>query len=405
MVTSKESQKAYIIQRVIENKISPQKAAGLLNFSTRHIRRLILNVKKEGKKALIHKARGKKAHNCISLAIQKRIVHLYTHQYQKLSPTCFTQRLNKDESIKISKESVRKILIRHGCWVYKARKKLDDLAYDRLLDRGAVVQMHSIAGSWFDQSGAGSVLIYLMDEASFEIYAKFYPYEGYLSVLDALFGYIQKYGIPLSLNVEAYQTLQTHHKSLMVEEQLNNVYPMSIFEKAVLEIGIQVKYVHLQDSNAGDIDVFLKDFQDKLKKTLMYQKVTNITRANRVLKPFLIAYNKKDLHQKNIVVDRHKKGLSSSVLKKMLVIKHECYLDQHNHIYWQNHVFKILEPVEQKKVFLIQSIDQGFYIRDIKGKHLKFKLIKKQSLFLHHHRKKPSIFVHVNPFSLKEIYI
>lgn len=405
MITSKESQKAYIIQRVIENKITSQKAAGLLNLSLRHMRRLVSNVKKQGEEALVHKSRGKKAHNSIAVNIQKKIVYLYMHQYQKLSLICLTQRLNKDHDINISKESVRKILLSHGCRMKRVEKKSFDVSFDYLFDRGAVVQMNSIVADWFGKGRERCVLIYLMDEACFEIHAKFFPYEGSLFALETLVGYIQKYGIPLSLNIESYQAYASYQKMSLIDEQINHIYPSTLFEKAVSDVGIQVRAVRFEDVNAGRINIFLKNFQEKLMQGIKNHQIENITRANRFLKTFLDDFNEKFSLRKKMKVDRHKKGISSFMLKKMLVIKHECFLDQQQCVHWQNRVFKVLERVEEKKVFLVQTMDRGFYMRDIKGKNLKFKLIKEQSFLPHSHGKKSSVFVHVNPFSLKEIYI
>ena len=71
-----EVKKYDIIKKVISQELNGSKAAGLLNLTTRHIRRLKKKVDKDGIKALIHGSRGKPGNRRLPAKERKRIAGL-----------------------------------------------------------------------------------------------------------------------------------------------------------------------------------------------------------------------------------------------------------------------------------------------------------------------------------------
>ena len=112
--TMNEANKFKLINDAISKRITQNQADECLNLSERQVRRLIKSVKKEGLKGVIHKARGKPSKRKIPKKTKNKIIHLAETKYVDFKPTFFAEKLNNNEKIKISNESVRKMLIEAG---------------------------------------------------------------------------------------------------------------------------------------------------------------------------------------------------------------------------------------------------------------------------------------------------
>lgn len=72
-MSQKEVKKYDIIKKVISQELNGSQAAGLLNLTTRHIRRLKQKVDQDGIKALIHGNRGKSGNRRLPDKERKKI--------------------------------------------------------------------------------------------------------------------------------------------------------------------------------------------------------------------------------------------------------------------------------------------------------------------------------------------
>ena len=78
------------IQKVIEKEITQKQAALKLEITDRQVRRLIIQYKKEGENAFIHKNAGKPSHNKkISNEISNEIINDYLNNYSDYGFTHF----------------------------------------------------------------------------------------------------------------------------------------------------------------------------------------------------------------------------------------------------------------------------------------------------------------------------
>ena len=120
-LSTKEITKYTIINDAVRGCLKANQAAGQLNLSTRQIFRLKKALREEGIDGIIHGNRGKRSPRRIPDDIRDRIDSLYKGIYFGFNISHFTEKLEKRESISLSRETVRGILLKKGS--YERRKK------------------------------------------------------------------------------------------------------------------------------------------------------------------------------------------------------------------------------------------------------------------------------------------
>ena len=90
-----EVKKYDIIKKLISQELNGSQAAGLLNLTTRHIRRLKKKVDKDGIKALLHGSRGKPGNRRLPAKERKRIAGLIKQKYADFGPTLAAEKLTE----------------------------------------------------------------------------------------------------------------------------------------------------------------------------------------------------------------------------------------------------------------------------------------------------------------------
>ena len=81
---------------------------------------------------------------------------------------------------------------------------------------------------WLEGRGPYCVLMGYIDDASGEVYGRFYEYEGIYPAMDSFRRYILRHGVPLSVYVDRHSTYQAPTKGRL-EEQIEGQRPMSHF--------------------------------------------------------------------------------------------------------------------------------------------------------------------------------
>jgi hypothetical protein len=364
---------------------------------------MLKNYRKKGIFALIHQSRGKISPKKLSQAEINKITGLYKNKYAGFKPTHFTEMLCENENIRRSKETIRKILIDYELWVPKPKKKKHRKQRERMPCAGMLVQMDGSLDPWFENRGPKCVLMGIIDDATSTVYAKFFPYEGTMPALDVLIGYIQKYGIPLNIYADLHQTYHVNNKLLSIDDQLNNIFPLSKFQSAAQELGIQVKPAYSPQAK-GRIERLFGTLQNRLKSELRLHKIASIEEANLFLPRFLSRFNKRFAKKHLAQGNMHRDAIPMVVLRKILAVKTTRHLQNDFTVRHNNHIFQITEPTIHKKVTVIETTNGKIFIKDQNNKDLKHKLIKKLKTF-QTQRKTNWILPKVNPLTLKEIYV
>jgi len=122
-MTENELFKYETINNLINNEINGTDASKLIGVSVRHIKRLKRIVAKYGAKGLIHKNRGKQSNRKTDDKILEKAKKYIKEKYHDFGPTFAAEKLEEDDKIKLSKETVRTIMVDMKLWKPKPRKQ------------------------------------------------------------------------------------------------------------------------------------------------------------------------------------------------------------------------------------------------------------------------------------------
>jgi len=92
-MSQNEIKKYDIIKKLINKELNGSEAAGLLNLTVRHIRRLKVKVNRDGIKGLIHGSRGKPGNRGIPDDEKQKIIALLHKHYSDFGPLLASEKL------------------------------------------------------------------------------------------------------------------------------------------------------------------------------------------------------------------------------------------------------------------------------------------------------------------------
>ena len=121
-LTMKEQTRYEVIRDNLRRRIKAKEASIMLGISTRQVYRLKKRIKEEGVKGTIHRLRGRPSSKKIPQYIRDEIKRLYKEKYSGFNISHFTEYLNEEENIKVSREYVRKLLRGEGIYPRKPKK-------------------------------------------------------------------------------------------------------------------------------------------------------------------------------------------------------------------------------------------------------------------------------------------
>jgi hypothetical protein len=130
-----------------------------------------------------------------------------------------------------------------------------------------------------------------IDDATSKVFARFYDYEGTMPAMDSFKRYSRKYGLPSRLYLDRHTTYKSPAKA-SVEDVLNEDVPLSEFERALKELGVEV--IHAMSPQAkGRVERLFRTLQDRLVKEMRLRGIQTTEEANAFLKQYLPVYNRR----------------------------------------------------------------------------------------------------------------
>jgi transposase len=349
----RELKRLRVVQETISRHITQKSAAEVLELSERHIRRLVRAVRGEGERGLVHKSRGKPSNNRISGEVRAKAISSYKESYTGFGPTLASEKLKEREAIEISEETLRKWLIEEGLWSRKRKRTPHRRRRERRECFGQMVQMDGSHHDWLEGRGPELVLMGYIDDATGNVFGKFYDYEGTIPAMDSFKRYARKYGLPQSLYMDKHSTYRSPRQAR--EEELED-RPLSQFERALKELGVTV--IHADSPQAkGRVERLFGTLQDRLIKEMRLKGIKTKDQANLFVKTYLPVYNRRFRVPAANGADLHvslRKGLD---LDDSLCIKTNRVARNDNTVSLNGRLFQIEEPVGATHVEIQERLD------------------------------------------------
>ncbi|MGB8951139.1 MAG: hypothetical protein WCC06_00525 [Candidatus Aminicenantales bacterium] len=209
MMSPKEAERLKIIHKVMDKEMTQAAGGKFLKLSERQIRRIVKAVKLDGEAGIVHGNRGRESPRKMSEEEEKRIGKLIEARYNDFGPTLASEKLWEREKIDVSKEKLRQIMMAKGLWKVHRRKKDVHQWRERKAHFGEMVQLDGSHHDWLEGRGPELIFMGYVDDATSEVFGRFYDYEGVYPAMDSFRLYIRRYGLPSSIYIDKHSTYKT----------------------------------------------------------------------------------------------------------------------------------------------------------------------------------------------------
>ena len=369
----RELKRLKVVQESIDRHITQKAAALMVGLSERQVRRLVRAVREEGDRGIIHKACGKPSNRKKSEKVKNKAIKLYEKKYRGFGPTLASEKLLEMDGIEISNETLRKWLMGAGLWKKKRKRSPHRKWRLRKECFGEMVQMDGSHHDWLEGRGPELVLMGYIDDATGKVHGRFYDYEGTMPAMDSFKGYVRKYGLMQSIYIDRHSTYKSQRK-LTPEEELAGVEePLSQFERALGELGVEVIHAYSPQAK-GRVERLFGTLQDRLVKEMRLRGIKTKDEANGFLKEYLPKHNRKFGVKAANKTDAHVRLPRGLNLDKYLCVKTGRTVRNDNTVAYNGKLYQVQEKVKAKKVSVEERLNGSLHIMS-ETKSLKYKEI------------------------------
>jgi len=305
-----------------------------------------------------------------------------------------TEFLNEEEGIKVSRESVRQILLEKGSYAKQRRHSKHRRWREPCSREGQMVQFDTSDHDWLEGRGSKLYLIGGVDDATSKVAgAKFVLADGVKQNMEVFKDIVRRRGIPLSVYVDCgsnfsaiggsvYDRKTTRYQS--TEYQLKGEYPDTQFARALGELGIRIIYAYSPQAK-GRIERKFGVFQDRLCSELRLHNISTPEEANRYLwEKFIPKHNQMFFRSAKEPGSAYRQIPKGLVLKDVFCLKEERTVAGDNTISYQGKTFQIL-PNQYRLSFFKAKVEVHEYPGGCinifyQGKKLKHKPLSKEKI-------------------------
>ncbi len=369
MATHWELRRLHVIHNVLDGGIKQIEAADILSLTDRQIRRIVKKIRIEGDGAIVHKSRGKPSNRRLPEKVKHRIIKLYQDKFSGFGPTFASEKLLEMEGIQVNDETLRKWLIESGEWKKTRKNRRHRQWRERKPHIGEMIQIDGSHHDWFEGRGPECVLMLYIDDATGNIFARFYEYEGTIPAMDSFKKYVRRYGIPASVYLDKHMTYKSPDKPSLKDY----TEPLSEFQRAMKELGVRVLHANSPQAK-GRVERAFRTLQDRLIKEMRLRGTKNIDEGNEFLDEYLPLHNKKFAVKPKGESDLHRRIPKGLNIDRILCIKTDRVLRNDFTISYDNKLYQIADNIKAEKVTVEKRINGAMFITH-KDTFLKFKEI------------------------------
>lgn len=356
-MTEKEIERIKIMEKAEEKRMTQKAGAERLEISERHFRRILNRYRKEGDAGVISGHRGKPSNNQMPFNKRRKILELLQTIYEGFGPTLASEKLFEREGIKVSKETVRKILIEEGYHRAKVKKKEKARPLrERRASIGELVQIDGSTHAWLEDRAEKACLLLYVDDASSQILAaKFVPQETFFAYAGLCKTYFAERGLPQEFYSDKFGVFRVNAKNVTTTEAITQ------FGRAMEELDIELHCADTPQAK-GRVERANKTFQDRLVKEMRLEKIDNYQQANKFLPAYLDKHNQRFGVQPRSCVDFHRPLPDDCDLDIIFTWQETRVISKDLQIQFENTIYQIItdRPVyalKKRKVIVAKNAE------------------------------------------------
>ncbi|HEY4085385.1 MAG TPA: ISNCY family transposase [Bryobacteraceae bacterium] len=344
----RERDRLKVLHEVERGQLRQREAAGQLRMSERGFRKLLKRFRERGDGGVMHGLRGRVSARRMPAGTVRRVVKLVSREYADFGPTLASEYLEREHGVKLSRESLRQLLIRAGSWKARPRKlKQVHVWRPRRSCRGELLQWDTSIHAWLEERGAAKMyLIAGIDDATNELFARFVESDSSEQHMRVLWAYVERHGRPQAIYTDKAGLFQpvlapgwkTEAPGAKSETQLG---------RAFRELGMEWIAAHSPQAK-GRVERCFGTLQNRLVKALRKARIRTLDDANQFLEhSFLPQWQEKFTVPAASSVDAHR-SLGAVQLASVLSFAASRRVANDYTIAWEGRRLQI--PREQARV-------------------------------------------------------
>ena len=335
-MSKQEITRLEVMHRLKEMRLTQKEAAQILGISLRQIKRVYQAYKTKGAQGLVSKRRGKPSNNRLDPETVQQVTDMIYERYRDFGPTLAHEKLTEVHGLRISRESVRRIMTEEGVWKpKKAHKPTVHQMRERRACFGELVQIDGSEHAWYEGRGPKCTLLVLIDDATGQLLELwFVPLESFFGYCEAVRHYIERYGKPVAFYSDKHGIFRVNQP-----RPLGLSSGITQFGRAMQELDIQILCANTPQAK-GRIERANQTLQDRLVKELRLRGISDMQAGNAYLPEF-----RKDFNRRFAVIPRshheaHRPLLLNDNLDRILTHQETRTLSknltmQYNHVIYQ----------------------------------------------------------------------
>jgi transposase len=288
-MSTKELTRLEVMQRLKEKRLSQKEAANLLGMSVRQIKRLWRKYQKEGVKGLVSKRRGQPSNHRLDEKTTRQVLGLLKERYSDFGPTLAHEKLSEVHDMRISRESVRKLMVEEGLWKPRRGKKPPvHQMRERRACLGELVQIDGSEHAWFEERGPKCTLLVFIDDATGKLLQlRFVESESFFAYCEASRHYFERCGKPLAFYSDKHGVFHVN-----TPQTIGVGEGMTQFGRAMKELDVQIICANSPQAK-GRVERANQTLQDRLVRELRLRNISSIEAANAFAPEFCEDFNRR----------------------------------------------------------------------------------------------------------------
>ncbi|ALG75617.1 transposase [Azospirillum thiophilum] len=307
-MSEQDLQRVEVLGEVLSGRRGIGSAASVLALSERQVWRLLARYKAGGGGALVHRGRGRPSNRRLGDEVREQALELVRSRYGDFSPTLAAEMLRDTHGLTVSRETLRQWMADAGLWLSRRQRRQFHPPRLRRERFGELIQIDGSEHRWFEGRGDPCTLLVFIDDATGRLMQlRFAVSESAFSYFEALEGYLNAHGRPLSFYSDKYSVFRVSQR------KAKGGQGMTQFGRALAELNIEILCANSSQAK-GRVERVNRTLQDRLVKELRLAGITGIEAGNAFLPGFIERFNARfalpparpdDLHRPlNIAPDR-----------------------------------------------------------------------------------------------------
>jgi hypothetical protein len=286
-MSAREFRRCVVMRRVRDGELSRGEAAVVLGLCYRQVRRIFRRFQAQGKRGLVHGNVGKRCNRGHPAAVRSEAVGLIREHYsgtvegpgQRFGPTLAAEHLAEEHHLAIAVPTLRRWMVAEKLWTRRRKSKPQHRRRVRRAHFGELVQLDGSFHAWLEDRGPVQCLLTMLDDATARTLGQFTGEETTWGAAAVLRRWIEKYGVPQALYVDAKTVFV---RPGTAHELAAGIAPLTQFGRMCAKLGIRLIVAKTPQAK-GRVERVHGTNQDRLVKKMRRRGIRTYAAANDYL--------------------------------------------------------------------------------------------------------------------------